>query len=73
MQSYRLVFLDGKGRPQAYDTVFCSSDADAARQAKAIGYQNEIEIWDGGVVVRRLNCHELRPVEPPTRRSGTAA
>jgi hypothetical protein len=59
---YQLVFLDPEGRAQAYCGVICRDDAEAARQAKATGYRNEIEIRDGaGHVVRRINARSLRP------------
>jgi hypothetical protein len=72
VRGYRLVFLDREGRAQAYYSVYCGTDAEASRQAKATGYQNEIEVWDGDRIVRRLNCRELQPVEPPKRRSHAA-
>ena len=58
MRTYRLVFLDSAGRPQAYYDIVCPTDHDAVREAKATGYSNEIEVWDGATRVRRVNSRE---------------
>jgi hypothetical protein len=69
MRRYRLVFLDGEGRPQAYDCVYCASDAEAAREARASGYRHEIEVWEGDSLVRRLNSRSLLAESAASRRS----
>jgi hypothetical protein len=65
VQRFQLVFFDAEGRPQAYYSVDCESDVEAARQARATGYRNEIEVRDGDTVVRRLNSRNLQAEPAP--------
>jgi hypothetical protein len=73
MQSYRLVFLDGEGRPQAYYSVVCSGEREAAGLAYATGYGGEIEIWDGERLVRRLETRSHYPEPQAGRRRPAVA
>jgi hypothetical protein len=54
MRPFRLVFLDSKGHAQAYCTVVCGGPDGAVREARAVRYSGEIEIWDGDTLVVRL-------------------
>jgi hypothetical protein len=70
---YRLVFLDDEGRQQAYYSISCSTDVEAARQARATGYRHEIQIWDGNTIVLRMNCRDLQAAPPTDRLAGRSA
>ena len=62
MRTYRLVSFDSKGRVQAYQQVVCSTEVEVERLARAIRYPDEIEIWEVGALVWRLNRPESRAV-----------